>query len=353
MRSDDDVADELRDLLRAAGVKPSVPAEAPETSCRGERHLEHILRQSRGRWPRVAFVAAMGLAAAGIAVALVIATGSVGPTPPAAAATPPLLTFSAAASHGPAAWQGQPARTQLLALARAAQHLQDPGHGRIEHIELDAWWSTNEQNSAGKVTSKLIPQHLEQWRTPEGNVRQVTKLGPALTRQGRLDDNIAWDAVPAKSDDTFPGAVPPWGENIPTEPRQLRRILSQDDEPECATNRGGCLVRDAIDMHYNHVVPPSSLAALWEAMASEPTIAYLGTTTDRLGRDAVGFTAPSPDGVSRLLILADPATGAWLGDETVLVDPSPTFDFSPPAVTAFTAIVTADYTEQTSAAAPR
>lgn len=353
MSSDDDLADELRELLHAAGVKPSVAAETPDTSSRGEQHLQTILRRSRSPRRRGALVAAVGLAAAGVAIALVIATGSVTPTPPAAATTPPLLTFSAADIHGPDAWQGQAARTELLILAEAAEHLPAQGPGPVEHIELDAWWSTNELDDAAQVTSKLIPQHLEQWRTPDGNVRQVTKLGPALTSSGRLDDNIAWDEVPVQFDDSFPGAVPPWGEMIPSDAEELRHVLAKDDEPECASSSGGCLMRDAIDMHHNYVVPPRSLAALWIAMADEPTITYLGTTTDRLGRAAVGLTAPSPDGVSRLIILADPATGAWLGDETILVEPSPAFGFSPPAVTAFTALVTADRIEQTAAATPR
>lgn len=350
MGSDDDLADELRDLLHAAGVKPSVPEDTPESSSRAEWQLERILRQSRSPQRRRAVAAGVGLAAAGIVVALVIATGTVPPpTPPAAAATPPLLTFSVADRHGPDASHGRPARTQLLKLAEAAEHLPAQGPGPVGHVELDAWWSTNELGDAAQVTSNLIPQHLEQWRTPDGRVRQVTKLGPALTSKGRLDDNIAWDEVPVQSDDTFPGAKPPWGERIPTDSGELRHVLTGDDEPECASSSGGCLMRDAIDMQYNYVVPPRSLAALWIAMADEPTITYLGTTTDRLGRAAVGFTAPSPDGVSRLIVLADPATGAWLGDETVLVEPSPAFGFSPPAVTAFTALVTADRIEQTSA----
>lgn len=353
MTSDDDLADELRELLHAAGVKPSVLLNDREATARGVHHLRAILDRGGTHTRRRVLAAGVAVAAASAAIAFGIVTGTVTPSPPAAAGTPPLLTFSAADGRGPDEWQGEPARARFLEMAEAARQLPRLGPGPVQHVVLDAWWSTNQHTDDDTVASELIPQQLEQWRSPDGTVRQINRLGPPLTPNGKLDSAIEWEKEPVQSDDTFPGADPPWGDTIPTDPQQLRRVLTQGDEPACGPNTGGCLLRDAIDMHYNYVVPPEALAALWLTLSDEPAIRYLGTTTDRLGRDAIAFTAPSPDGVGRLIILANPTTGAWLGDETVLVEPSPAYDFSPPAVTAFTALVIADHVEAPGLASAR
>ncbi len=96
---------------------------------------------------------------------------------------------------------------------------------------------------------------------------------------------------------------------------------------------------DVISLHQSYVVPPALTAALWEVLAQEPSVRLVGATHDRLGREAIAFMTRAPDGASQQLLLADPETGAYLGEEKVLVEKLDGVGFTPPAVTSFSAIV--------------
>ena len=119
-----------------------------------------------------------------------------------------------------------------------------------------------------------------------------------------------------------------------TDPRNARAVI------EALTKAAGaCLIGDVVGLFHKYVVPPALTAALWRVLATDPTITYLGPVRDRLGRPAEAFSTPGEDGVSQRLLLIAPGTGAYLGEEVVLIAPSPSFDFQPPAVTSFSALV--------------
>ena len=83
--------------------------------------------------------------------------------------------------------------------------------------------------------------------------------------------------------------------------------------------RAYCLVTGFTFLHYNYVLRPSLNAALWRTLATEAGFRYLGTTVDRVGRTAVAFSAHGADPSRKVILLADPETGAFLGSEEVLV----------------------------------
>ncbi len=100
-----------------------------------------------------------------------------------------------------------------------------------------------------------------------------------------------------------------------------------------------CLDLQTSGLHTVFFVPGDLTATLWRVLAEEPSVAHLGTVTDRLGRDAVAIAFPPfPEvGYSRVqVLLIDPDSGALIGEEEItLLDPDLGID--EPTVTMFTA----------------
>lgn len=347
---------ELRRLLDSIGLRagdPSEPVSNAESSRRAEAMLARIVEQPRGgdrrptrrrawwpagrRWTGLSVAAAL-VACVLVAVALVVGVPGPGPQP-AAAQTPPLLGFSLAHADGLRV-AGEPAHASLIALAQRAAHLPEAPRLPVQRILAEAWsTSTDPADEDNGPRTVLVPRHLEVFQFEDGSRRSIERRGAALDSHGRVTDQPgSWDDVAPTTDETFAndlGAAYP--ESLPTTISGLSRRLAPPDA--CGKATGGCLLSAVSDLFAGYVVDPATTARLWQLLASDPSIKSLGSTTDRLGRSAEAFVADALDPTQRILILIDPATGLYLGSETILVRPNPDLGFRPPAVTQFTAIV--------------
>lgn len=353
----DELADEVRQLLISHGAQPRDLAPLPGEDDRAERRLAEILRSPRRstpsrepsvgetvarrrRWVRAAALVA---SAAALAVGLVVLWS---PTEPdaAAAATPALLTFDAT-RPGELPTATRPAADALMDLARRSRSAEPPAAGPVQHVVIDAWWSSSEETDEG-ARSELIPIQSWAYFFPNGLMRVIQRRGEPLGGDSALSDPGNWEQRPITSDDSFesldPG--PAYVKDLPTDPDALRAALAAaptaaTGAAHCAPTPGGCVMADVISLHQSYVVPPALTAALWEVLAQEPSVRLVGATHDRLGREAIAFMTRAPDGASQQLLLADPETGAYLGEEKVLVEKLDGVGFTPPAVTSFSAIV--------------
>lgn len=346
----------LREELLRAGEEPRDLSPAPGQHERMEAALARIVanppasgvqpvplpsssarpRPRRRVWVLAATVAA--LVAGVVTVPLLV-----GGTPRAAATTPELLTFDGTNSK---VWpqKGVEARNELASLSRLAATLPYRADLPVQALSVDSWTTTTGAPASGKVASHLVPMRDDSYYYPDARYRLIEKIGTTLGRGGRIDTRISWATRPVTSDTTDrirrPG--PDYAAGLPTDGSRLHALWAGQHDPTlCSSFAGGCFLGDLTSLAHTYVLPPKVLAAAWQALAQEPSITYLGTTRDRVGRDAVAFAALSPDRVSQLVVLADPATGAYLGDETVLVRPSQGYSFAPPAVTGFSAVVSA------------
>lgn len=347
----DALAAELRAELLAAGVPAHDVEPSPGQDERMEAALAAILhagavparRERRHRSRRPLLWRAGALAAAAAVIAALLLARPFSQEPAAAALTPPLLTFdSAASTQFPLT--GQQAREQLLDLATRARDAAPGRAGPIQRIEFDSWWSSTVDTATAGPVSSLEPVRSQTYVLPDATIRAIERRGRPLDADGRIDTGIDWANQPVTSDDTFtsPDPGPGYAMSLPTNPTRLRRVLAKShDDVTCGGVEGACMLGDVIELYRSYVVPPALAAALWQVLAGEPSISYVGHTVDRLHRDAIAFVTADIDHVSQLLVFADPSTGAFLGDEVVLVKPSPDLSYPPPAVTSFSALVEA------------
>lgn len=162
-----------------------------------------------------------------------------------------------------------------------------------------------------------------------------------LTQHRRVTES-GGDTLKALADTTFPNPEPgaSHAELLPTTTQGLRSALVDGyDAATLAETPGGILLWEITALTSSYALPPDVISAIWDTLADEPSVTLLGTALDRRGREALVFSAAAADGYSQQLLLADPETGAILGDELVLVESSPAYSFTPPAVTSFNTIV--------------
>jgi len=340
--NDDELLEQTRRELLAAGVSPPDLTLPEGYDARAEASLVAILATARPRpasrrtWWRIGAV----VAAAAVVVAIVIGMVRTGPTPVAQAGTPPLLSFHDV-DPGTLPTTGTDAAGPLHDLAARARSLSGPGDGPVQHLVFDAWWaSTGEEDGDTETQSAVVPLEHEIYLLPDGTYRSIERRGTPLDQQGRIDPEAGWAQGPAVTDESIRDASRPadLADTLPTDPAALSQRFAADDDPTTCAD-GGCLLDEALSVLGRYAVTPALTAALWEALADDDSVSYLGTTRDRLGRTAEAFMSPGLDRHSQRLLFIDPATGAYLGDETVLTSQSEAWSFTPPAVIEFNALV--------------
>lgn len=328
------------DLEPAAAMLARIVAKPKDVPRRGQPPAR---RPVASRW-RGAYLAVAGLTAVIVAIVWVVFTPGTRITPMATAQTPAVLRFSQVRS-GQVPASGAPAAAPLDRLAAAATSSASsaPSSLPVQHLEIDAWYSSTDPAGPGApARSVLIPTHRDSYLSPDGTLRAVERRGPPLDADGRVSRLPGgWDRQPVVSDETTDTDRPAdYPDTLPRQLGKLGRVLAPP--ADCADTRGGCLLSAVTDLYSNFVVPPDLAGALWRLLADEPTVTFLGTTTDRVNRPALAFTAASLTEGQQLVVLADPATGAYLGAETILVAPSPDLGFRPPAVIEFSSLLTAE-----------
>ncbi|MEW2288558.1 CU044_5270 family protein [Streptomyces sp. NPDC047841] len=106
----------------------------------------------------------------------------------------------------------------------------------------------------------------------------------------------------------------------------LEKLYAQDDSADNDTSgRSTWMLRQAGNL-VTMPVKPAVRAAAYRVMADLPGVRVVGRVTDTLGREGVGIEPPdtyqTPLGTTRQRLVFDPATGAMLSDQYLLVKPS-------------------------------
>ncbi|MFT4286903.1 MAG: CU044_5270 family protein [Nocardioides sp.] len=338
----------------AHGIPTRDVSPRPGDGARAAAELARILalpqrrpplrRRLVNRWSRrrpTRFVLPVVATVAALAVGFFVVVRPGGSEYIAEAGTPPLLRLGGV-DAGALPASGESAAETLRQLAIEALGLPYDARQPVQQVVVDSWLSESAAEiGAGDAQSVLRSVQRETYVLPDDIIRSIERRGGPLDQAGRVTSPVEEDG-PRLSDESFP--IPDRGhdyaERLPTDPAQLRAaLLDGYDAATLAQAPGGALLLQISSLIGSYVLPPRLISAIWQMLADEPSVTLLGTAQDRRGREALVLSTPSIDGYGQQLLLADPESGAILGDEVVLVKSSPTYSFTPPAVISFNTIV--------------
>ncbi|GAB2647147.1 hypothetical protein [Kribbella swartbergensis] len=266
----------INDLIRTVDPYRS-PGQLPDA--RAEEDLSRILtsRAHRRRpYRRLALAAVATAAAATVAVVQPWAGHHE------AAASPPPLSFHVV--------DNRPAKAQLLDLARKTRALRPerPGGSVVQVLTTDYGFTRNAAGELGGPTQSVI------FRT-KGTSYTRTDLG----------------LVPTTEESTV------WLDNLSTDPATLRQQMIGRRPGLTAS----VALWDSLDRIQRQTAPgPALRAAILTVLADLPGIRAEGSTVDRIGRPALGFSYGTDD--RSIIVLIDPVQGsitavehvAWLSE---------------------------------------
>jgi hypothetical protein len=247
------------------------------------------------------------------------------------------MAVFAAVSYENTTLGGQPAGEKLRQLAALASTQPTSGEGPIQHVALDSWFLTQD----GQHHAALVPTIIDKYFLRGGTVRSIGYSGDPINAAGRITSTRAVSRI--ITDETLPGPEqgPGYADALPSGSEALIRKLIPDLR-ECPL-LAQCLTSQILDLNYSWVVPPPVVATLWEALAAQSGVSYLGETVDRLDRRSVAFAVTTYDRTTKIVLYVDPATGLLLGsDEVLLKDDSAAPDapaLNLPAVRSFMSLV--------------
>lgn len=346
--SDADVT-ELRELMRATGMLPPVPERltgdveareqllariiaeataptpvttavpplAPVTPITTARRGEVLRRATRSRH-RV-----LRLAAAGAFVLVAILGTQLSSGHQALAGPPAALSFSGGDASDVVAGEVPSAASTLTALATAARSAPGaPRSGDVQRVTTYSWLLDMDGDSGTVVT---VPTQGKWWLAPDGSIRSTQLRTAPVGPDGLIDSSAdlpnagptATDTFPAGSlDASLPGRLPRDPSALSTELVDLFGL------PTCkqdVTARATCLFTAANELFSHYVIPGDLASALWEALAVQPGVMDLGTTTDRFGRPGAAVAIAPTTGTKGLVVvlIISPADGQLLGTETL------------------------------------
>ncbi|HEY0117754.1 MAG TPA: hypothetical protein VGC04_03135 [Cellulomonas sp.] len=343
-------------LLREAGG--TAPAVAPATSERDEQILARLLSSDQPQWAERAAVlrrrrvTPVRVAVAALVVIAMVVAGVAWQSwqsSPADARTPALLHFSEADLETVLTGQGQPARQALLGLASdASAQPVVAGHGD-QTVSSYGWYLDAAIDQNGTATTLLAPMFTTTVLRPDGSMSSHEARGRALDVHGNVIDGryppggqVAGDDLPAGTFDANRAA------NLPRDPVALRNALITAFAGEGAKLDPGdeatLLIQATMDLYQREVISPDLAAALWTALADEPSIVRLGTTTDRLGRPGVAVAAPTGqvDAPGMLVLVISPKDGHLLEWDDVVAT-VPQLGIDQPAVIGFEAFLSSEW----------
>ncbi|MDX3098364.1 CU044_5270 family protein [Streptomyces sp. ME01-24h] len=109
--------------------------------------------------------------------------------------------------------------------------------------------------------------------------------------------------------------------------RYLERLYAKDNGADTGTEGRSAWMLGQAGNLVTMPVKPAVRAAAYRVMAGLPGVRVTEHVTDPLGREGVGVDFPAayrgaPLGTTQQRLIVDPATGAMLSDELVLVEPS-------------------------------
>ncbi len=299
---------DLRDFLRAEGlghgsgllqaVDDPLLAEAGEQALAAlfaRRQAAHQRRLLAGVFAAAAICVGLAAGAAGVlddsvspAAPTVAAPSPAGPSATVAESLLAPLAFTALAD---------PAGPVLEQLAQVSSEYS--GYAAGPRRSVPTWSSWYEWTASSPQQGRLVEV------TPDGDDTQVQTFRMPAPADGRVEL-----ASRGPLDASTTVAVDLSAETAVTE------ALAGSGEAGCPGEQATCA----------EGAPLSAASATgspaMRALAALPGVKAMGTATDRLGRPAVGFTADL-GGAQRIVVLADPDTGAFLGAEWIADQPAP------------------------------
>ena len=300
---------ELRVLLDSIGM-PQTKGLADDglRQQRAAAELRRILKGHDENDPKkspqlLRRLVAVGLAAAVVSVFVLIPHHSRTPTRPSTA--PAMLRFSAPHGTVPTATSGFGSRSNTvigrLAALAAAQPVR-PRSLPVQEVQTYLWKGNGYPTA--ETTYVVGDQKFE----------AISQQPVRLTSGGRLQ---APDGYPPVNGpvlrSTLSGASDP--DRLPLTREALDRKLIEAEH--CPRVTAACVLTALVRLHSTYALSPSAAANLWRGVAHLSGVTDLGVTRDRLGREAVGLSTPADTPGERLIVLADPRTGALLGAETI------------------------------------
>ncbi|SKC78555.1 hypothetical protein SAMN04324258_3814 [Krasilnikoviella flava] len=291
-------------LRRLAGANPAPTAPlSPAETARAEAILERIMArpetagrpatQRRRWWARAA--------AAGTALAAVIAAGVLGTAP---------------------------ASAELVLLEAA-------GNAASQPVGDGEYWYVHEQVvDSGMGPDEIGPYDREVWRSRDTFIiRSEESAARAAAEHGDSAFDLSLVRVRDLSDAVEGGGTPGFGGNpqytwdelgdLPTDPSALAEELALG-LPTSGHGHDWDVWSQAVSLLQGSPARPELRRALWQVLAGIPGVELVGRASDSAGRDATAIRADFADLGGEELLL-DPASGALLetrlsdGEGTVLL----------------------------------
>jgi hypothetical protein len=244
-------------------------------------------------WRSVLVVAAI-LAVA--LAAVLVAVPTLGHTPAPAAVPAPVEVGPEVLTYDPTMVEKDPAALLTGLADRAAAQPDRAGQGRYDYVRTRSWTMRMPDALAGQRLRDVVPIDREQWA--------------AADQSGRTEEIRPGAAAPTSV--VYPPGNIQRLAPLPTDPAGIDRVVSEKTTE---------LWFGALSQRWrNQVVPPQEEAAYLRALATQGDMTVAGAVIDRAGRAGVGVTTRRPgDGSIQVTLIFDPATGALLDQEYVLL----------------------------------
>lgn len=325
----------LRQRLVSSPRDPSMPLITGGTA-----------RLRRGPVPRRRTAVLLVAACAAVLVTVTLVLAPWAPTAPALADNPPILDYGLVGDTPFGDATGGPAVTVLTNLADAAETRPTTGQtGDVAYIRTDNWFFTATVDASG-TSAGVRPTSMEVWTAPDGSIVRRSTDAPLLQVGGRLAQD---DSTGVPETDSFPAGSEFHPNDADLESvgeTALRPLLLEVGGCASASKAdAACLLRALSLVHGQSIVSGTVDGRMWRMLAAEKGVVSLGDVVDRAGRPAVAITTSLDVGAPvRLVLLADPSTGALLGTEEVAMDPNAGYVTDVPAVVGFTAYLAVGWT---------
>jgi hypothetical protein len=315
-----------RDVLAALAAANPVHVESitDAVAPRGGILRDEILRQprpARRPRPRRLVLAGAGLAAVGALAGAVVAWP--GETKPAYATSPPMLAYRP---------DGKPAAEVLERLAQRAERSPAAGAGRFDYVRMQSYHLDTATDREGSASALRVVRE-ERWLAPDGSGRAVDTEGSAQLRHAGNAETmsaVTYQEQTGRDERYGPGKLSALADlsSMSADPRRLAGQLAADRTAfgwsNTAPNAPDWYRRVAVvtGIAKQQQVPPALWAAMLRVLAGTPELTSQGTLTDRAGRPAVAVsfdTAAGGGRPSRVVLLFSPDSGAFLGEERILI----------------------------------
>ncbi|MBP2435815.1 hypothetical protein [Microbacterium amylolyticum] len=308
------------DPLSALGLRELAAYEAREAALARSSRSNSISSPRRQVWRP------MPLAAGGAFLVLlfvvVFAATSVLRPAPAVAATPPLLELASVSQSAP----------ELL---KEMENMRRKGQPPGMTIRAQSWALNTSIGEDGMIESSVVePQWSETTFLPDGSVRY--RLVTADPFPGQNDDTLPEPGTVLVDEVFLPGDWDtPVDEAPPTGVGDVAAYLATLTGADTLT--GGQAIREISTIVSNTLLTPEQEAALIGYLNTLGGIQVSGSTTDRLGRVGIVFSATDrdPEQFEDRLIIS-PSSGQILATETLYIGSDRT-DIASPAVIDYTA----------------